>query len=93
MNRLYEKLAILLLCLPGFLLSGSVALPVMAFLFAVIVSCTVQLLSGRKIVLVILFAASALCGVLPVLTCALPLFLYTTRSVRRNGGSCFRASR
>ena len=76
MNRLYEKLAILLLCLPGFLLSGTVALSVMAFLFAVIVSCTVQLLSGRKIVLVILFAASALCGVLPVLTCALPLFLY-----------------
>lgn len=76
MNRLYEKLAILLLCLPGFLLAGTVAVPVLAFLFAVIVSSTVQLFSGRKAVWVLLFAASALCGAVPVLACALPLFLY-----------------
>ncbi|MBO4325456.1 MAG: sensor histidine kinase [Lachnospiraceae bacterium] len=76
MNRLYEKLAILLLCLPGFLLAGTVAVPVLAFLFAVIVSSTVQLFSGRKAVWVLLFAASALCGAVPILACALPLFLY-----------------
>ena len=76
MNRLYEKLAILLLCLPGFLLAGTVAVPVLAFLFAVIVSSTVQLFSGRKAVWVLLFVSSALCGVVPVLACALPLFLY-----------------
>lgn len=76
MNRLYEKLAILLLCLPGFLLAGTVAVPVLAFLFAVIVSSTVQLFSGHKAVWVLLFVSSALCGVVPVLACALPLFLY-----------------
>ena len=35
MNRLLEKSAIFLLCLPGFLMAGSIAVPVLALLSAV----------------------------------------------------------
>lgn len=76
MTRLYEKFAILLLCLPGFLIAGSVAVPVLTLLLAIVISCAVQLLSGRRLAWVILFTASAVCGIVPVLACALPLFLY-----------------
>ncbi|MBO4669195.1 MAG: sensor histidine kinase [Lachnospiraceae bacterium] len=76
MNRLLDKCAILLLCLPGFLMAGSVTVPVLTLLLAVTVSCAVQLLSGRRIALLILLAASLACGILPVLACALPLFFY-----------------
>ena len=76
MNRLLDKCAILLLCLPGFLMAGSVTVPVLTLLLAVTVSCAVQLLSGRRIALLILLAASLSCGVLPILACALPLFFY-----------------
>ena len=76
MNRLLEKSAILLLCLPGFLMAGSIAVPVLALLSAVFLSGMVQLLSGRRIAWILLFLASAACGIVPVLLCALPLFLY-----------------
>lgn len=76
MNRLLEKFAILLLCLPGFLMAGSIAVPVMALLSAVFLSGLVQLLTGRKLAWVLLFLASAACGIWPVLLCALPLFFY-----------------
>lgn len=76
MNRLLEKLAVLLLCLPGFLMAGFAAEPVLALLLAILLSGTVQLLSGRRAAWILLFLASAACGVLPVLLCALPLFLY-----------------
>lgn len=76
MNRLLEKCAVFLLCLPGFLVAGSVAVPVLALLCAICLSAAVQLLPGRKIAWILLFAGSAFCGVIPVLLCALPLFLY-----------------
>ena len=76
MNRLLDKCAILLLCLPGFLMAGSVTVPVLTLLLAVTVSCAVQLFSGRRVALLILLAASLSCGILPLLACALPLFLY-----------------
>ena len=76
MNRLLEKSAILLLCLPGFLMAGFTSVPVLALLAAIFLSGTVQLLSGRRIAWILLFLASAACGVVPVLLCALPLFLY-----------------
>ena len=76
MNRLLEKSAIFLLCLPGFLMAGSIAVPVLALLSAVFVSCLVQLLSGRRIAWILIFLASAACGIWPILLCALPLFFY-----------------
>ena len=83
MNRLLEKCAILLLCLPGFLMAGSVAVPVLALLLAICLSAAVQLLSGRMIAWVLLFCASAACGALPILVCALPLFLYDALHERK----------
>ena len=83
MNRLLEQLAVLLLCLPGFFLGGAGVLPVVAFLVAVAVSASVQLLSGKKAGWVILFLGAAACGLMPVLLCALPLFFYNALSERR----------
>ncbi|MBQ2558122.1 MAG: sensor histidine kinase [Lachnospiraceae bacterium] len=76
MNRLLEKCAVFLLCLPGFLMAGSFAVPVLSLLGALCVSAVVQLLPGKKTAWILLFAASAVCGVVPVLLCALPLFFY-----------------
>ncbi|MBO4627272.1 MAG: sensor histidine kinase [Lachnospiraceae bacterium] len=76
MNRLLEKCAVFLLCLPGFLLAGSFSVPVLALLFAVSVSAAAQLFSGTAIAWILLFCGSAACGPFPVLMCALPLFLY-----------------
>ncbi len=83
MNRLLEKCAILLLCLPGFLMAGSVAVPVLALLFAICVSAAAQLLSGRRAAWVLIFLVSAACGVQPILVCALPLFFYDALSERK----------
>ena len=76
MNRLIEKCAVFLLCLPGFLMAGSVAVPVLALLVAISLSAAAQLLTGSVIAWVLLFCGSAACGPLPILLCALPLFLY-----------------
>lgn len=76
MNRLFDQCAILLLCLPGFLLAGSLAMPVVALLLAVLITTAAQLLAGRKAAWAILLVGCSLCGVLPLLFCALPLFLY-----------------
>ena len=83
MNRLLEKCAIFLLCLPGFLMAGSVAVPVLALLSALCVSAAVQLLPGRRIAWALLFLGSAACGVVPILVCALPLFLYDALHERK----------
>ena len=83
MNRLLEKCAILLLCLPGFLMAGSVAVPVLALLAALCVSAAVQLFPGRRIAWALLFLGSAACGVVPILVCALPLFLYDALHERK----------
>ena len=83
MYRLLEKCAIFLLCLPAFLMAGSVAVPVLALLLAVCLSSAVQLLSGRKIAWILLFVGSAACGLLPILLCALPLFLYDALQERK----------
>ena len=76
MNRLIEKCAVFLLCLPGFLMAGSVAVPVLALLVAVSLSAAAQLFTGSVIAWVLLFCGSAACGPLPILLCALPMFLY-----------------
>ena len=83
MNRLSEKCAIFLLCLPGFLMAGSVVVPVLALLIAICLSAAAQLLSGSFIAWALLFCGSAACGVFPVLVCALPLFLYDALHERK----------
>ena len=76
MNRLLDKAAILIICIAGFCLSGELAAPVIGLLTAVSVSCTVQLFSGKRIAAVLIALCSAMCGVIPVMFCALPLILY-----------------
>ena len=83
MNRLSEKCAIFLLCLPGFFMAGSVVVPVLALLAAICISAAAQLLSGRFIAWAIIFCASASCGAVPVMVCALPLFLYDALHERK----------
>ena len=83
MNRLSEKCAIFLLCLPGFLMAGSVAVPVLTLLIAICLSAVAQLLSGSFIAWAIIFCASASCGAVPVMVCALPLFLYDALHERK----------
>ena len=83
MNRLLEKCAILLLCLPGFLMAGSVAVPVLALLLALAISAAAQLLSGHFLAWALLFCGSAACGAMPILLCALPLFLYDALRERK----------
>ena len=83
MNRLSEKCAIFLLCLPGFLMAGSVSVPVLALLIAICLSAAAQLLSGSFIAWAIIFCASASCGAVPVMVCALPLFLYDALHERK----------
>ncbi|MBR7019445.1 MAG: sensor histidine kinase [Lachnospiraceae bacterium] len=83
MNRLSEKCAIFLLCLPGFFMAGSVVVPVLALLAAICISAAAQLLSGHFIAWALLFCGSAACGIFPVMICALPLFLYDALHERK----------
>ena len=75
-KRLYEKLAILLICFTGFIHGGSAIGEVAAMLPALSVSALAQLMPGRKLTAVLLAVCAALCGVLPPMICMLPLLLY-----------------
>ena len=76
MNRLLDKAAILMICIAGFCLSDEPAAPVIALLIAVSVSCAVQLFTGKRTAAVLIVLCSALCGVIPVIFCAVPIMLY-----------------
>ena len=76
LNRLWDKLAITLICLIGFSMSENFAAPVAALLTAGIVSTAVQLLTGKKIAAIILGLEALTCGFIPLFFCALPLMLY-----------------
>ena len=76
MNRLFDKTAILILCIAAFGCSDKLTEPVAPLLTAVICSGAVQLLSGTRIAAALLLAVSAGCGIFPVLLCAFPLLLY-----------------
>ncbi len=76
MNRLFDKLAIMLICMVGFSMSENNAAPVAALLISVGASSLVQLFTGRTAAAVIIGVSAAMCGVLPVSFCALPLMLY-----------------
>lgn len=76
MNRLMDKIAILMICMAGFCLSDDPAQPVVALLISVSASCAVQILTGRTSASVLIAVCSAMCGVIPVIFCAVPLMLY-----------------
>ena len=76
MNRLLDKLAIALMCLIGLSMSESFAAPVAVFLVAIAASSTVQIFSGKRTAACIIVVWAALCGLMPLFFCTLPMMLY-----------------
>lgn len=76
MNRLLDKLAILLICLIGFSMSNSFIAPVAALLFCSVASSAVQIFTGKKIAAVIIFVCCAMCAIVPIIFCAAALMIY-----------------
>lgn len=76
LNRLLDKLAIMLICLMGFSMAENFTVPVVALLISVSASSAVQLLTGKKTAALLIALCAALCGWLPIFFCAMPLLLY-----------------
>lgn len=76
MNRLIDKLAILLICLMSLIMADSFTAPVIIILVAIAVSTAVQLLTGTVAAAVLIAGFSLLCGAFPVTLCTMPLLLY-----------------
>lgn len=76
MNRLIDKLAILLLCMMSLAMSDSFIEPVIVAITAVTASAAAQLLTGKAEASVIIAACSLACGVYPLFFCMIPLMLY-----------------
>ena len=55
MNRLIDKLAIMLICFLGFCFSESFAEPVIGILVSASVSAAAQMFTGKKIAAVLIF--------------------------------------
>ena len=83
MHRLFEKSAILLICIPAFAIAGDIAAPVAAMLISVAVSAAVQLFSGKPAAWVLTAVWACLCGYMPLLFCAAPLLLYDALSEKK----------
>lgn len=75
MDRLYEIIAISLLCLIGVSLSGSFAAPVLVFIISVSLTALAGYI-GKPVSYVIIFLLSAACGIMPLFFCMVPLFMY-----------------
>ena len=76
MNRLIDKLAILLLCMMSLAMSDSFIEPVIVAITAVTASAAAQLLTGKAASSVIIAVCSLACGVYPLFFCMLPIMLY-----------------
>lgn len=76
MNRLVDKIAIMMICFIGFSFSESFTEPVAGFLISAAVSAAAQILTGKNSAAVLIFVYSSLCGIFPAFFCALPLMLY-----------------
>lgn len=76
MNRLIDKVAILLMCMMSLTMSSSFIEPVIVVLAAVTASSAAQLLTGKTAASVIIAACSLLCGAYTLFFCMLPLMLY-----------------
>ncbi|MBO4396347.1 MAG: sensor histidine kinase [Eubacterium sp.] len=83
MNRLYEILTVLLLCLVGLGLSDSFGVPVFVFLAAVVLLLLVELLNGRLVASVLIALVSLSCVWVPLMFCMLPLLVYCAMQVGR----------
>ena len=76
MNRLIDKLAILLLCMMSLAMSDSFIEPVIVVITAVTASAAAQLLTGKAAASIIIVACSLACGVFPLFLCMISLMLY-----------------
>lgn len=76
MNRIIDKLAIILLCTMSVVSADSLTQPVAILLSAVIISSAVQLLTGTAAAAVLIAGGSLLCGFFPLFLCVMPLLLY-----------------
>ena len=76
MNRLIDKLAILLLCMMSLAMSDSFIESVIVVITAVTASAAAQLLTGKAAASIIIVACSLACGVFPLFLCMIPLMLY-----------------
>jgi len=76
LNRLIDKLAILLLCMMSLAMSDSFIEPVIVVITAVTASAAAQLLTGKAAASIIIVACSLACGVFPLFLCMIPLMLY-----------------
>ena len=83
MNRLYEILTVLLLCLIGLGLSGSFVVPVLVLLVAVITMLLVELFTGRWIASVLIVLVCLSCTWVPLMFCMVPLMVYCAMQERR----------
>ena len=76
MNRLLEKSAILIICIFALTMSAEPVTPVAVLILAVSASSIVQIYGGKTAASVIIACSSALCGVMPLMFCMMPLMLY-----------------
>lgn len=83
LNRLLEKCAILLICIPAFGMTDGLILPVTALLLSAAVSAVIQLRSGTRLAALLIAGWALLCGFLPVMFCAAPLLLYDALCEKR----------
>ena len=70
MHRLFERSAVLMICLLAFVMPGDFAAPVIALLISVAASAAVQIFTGKPAAWVIIAVCSAMCGAFPLLFCA-----------------------
>ena len=83
MSRLFEKCAVLTICVLGFAASDDLIIPVVSLLLTVAASAAVQIFSGRRAAAVIIALCAALCGFVPTMLCAVPLILYDALCERK----------
>ena len=76
MNKLIDKLTVLLLCTTAFAFSDKPVVPVAGLIISVIVTSLVWLCKGTVRAWAVIAAASFLCLPFPVLFCASPLLLF-----------------
>lgn len=76
MHRLFEKSAVLMICLLAFAMPGDFAAPVIALLISVAASAAVQIFTGKPAAWVIIAICAGICGAFPLMFCAVPLMFY-----------------
>lgn len=75
-NRLIDKIALLLICLAAFSLSSSFEAPVIGLLTALGASLLTQYFGGTRAASVIIAGFACMCGLYPIVFCAAPIMLY-----------------